>query len=110
MERSEVRKLPLLAMQLNGAAHGGKYAHITTDVVKKELASGDIFAFLTREVGADVDFSKLDDKERHELQREWQTASIAYETKQYHIEHNGLALLVAYLLSGIYMRVVILPR
>lgn len=110
MDRTEVRKLPLLAMQLNGAAHSGKYGHVTTDVVKKELASGDIFGFLAREVGADVDLKPLDDKMRLELAREWQTASTAYETKQYHIEHNGLALLVAYLLGGIYMRVVIPPR
>lgn len=76
----------------------------------EELASGDIFGFLAREVGADVDLKPLDDKMRLELARKWQTASTAYETKQYHIEHNGLALLVAYLLGGIYMRVVIPPR
>jgi len=98
---STIRSLAILATHVNGAADSGKYDHITTDVVKRELAGGDIFAFLERELGADVDVRRLTDVERHKLANWWRMWADAYETWQFHVDRSGLALLVAYLLHGI---------
>ena len=110
MARIETRKLAHLATHLNGAVDSGKYGHITTDVVKREIESGDIWDFLARELGSDVDVARLNDSDRVQLLREWQASAKWYETKQFHVTRGGIPLLVAYLLHGIAIRVVVPPR
>ena len=111
-QKITVGKLAVLATHLNGAADSGKYEHITTEVVKREIANGDVFGFLARELGTEVEyaFGELTDVDRLVLSREWRTSAEAYETRQFHVNRSGLALLVAYLLHGIYIRDYVPPR
>jgi hypothetical protein len=99
-QKREVQRWSRLAIQLNGAADSGNYEHITTAVMLHELQKGDIFTFLARELPASVwDITKLTDVDRHELSRHWQLFANAYESTQFHVSRNGLALLVAYILT-----------
>jgi hypothetical protein len=85
---------------LNGAADSGSYDHITIDVMVHELQHGDVFAFLTRELPGSVwDISQLTDVDRHRLSQHWQLFAKAYEMAQFHVSRNGLALLIAYILT-----------
>ena len=68
---STIRSLAILATHVNGGADSRKCDHITTDMVKRELAGGDIFGFLERELGVDVDGRRLTDVERHKLANVW---------------------------------------
>ena len=112
MHKTKVGTLAVLATHINGAADSGKYDHITTDVVKSEIASGGVFAFLARELGSYVEYAlgKLTDVDRHVLSREWLAYATNYETMQFHVNRGGLSLLVAYILHGIYIRDYVPPR
>jgi hypothetical protein len=111
-ESADLRRLLTLAFHLNGAADTGRYEHVTTDVVKHEILSGRIFDFLstrlTPEVAADV--AKLSDKDRHWLSKALQFAAEGYETRQFHVERSGVALLVAYLLHLVSNRLTPIPQ
>jgi len=99
-QKREIQRWSRLAIQLNGAADSGNYDHITTAVMLRELESGDVFAFLTRELPAAVwEISKLTDVDRHKLSQHWRLCAKAYEPTQFHVHRNGLALLVAYVLT-----------
>ena len=97
--KSEIQRWSRLAIQMNGAIDTGRYAHITTAVVVRELQDGNVFDLLARELPAEVwQISKLTDVDRHKLTQHWKTMAAAYEPQQFHVRHNGLALLVAYVL------------
>jgi hypothetical protein len=98
-QKSEIQRWSRLAIQLNGVVDSGKYDHITTAVILGELQKGSVFDFLSRELPRTVwDISKLTDVDRHKLSRYWQQFAEVYEPEQFHVTHNGLALLVAYVL------------
>ena len=104
-EQRALQRWSKLAIQLNGALDSGRYAHITTDVIKDRLLAGEIFDFLMRELPAAVwDISKLTDVDRHQLAKEWQLMATAYDPQQFHVSQSGLALLVAYILHMIDIR------
>ena len=97
--KSQIQRWSRLAIQLTGAIDTGRYAHITTDVIVRELQAGHIFDFLARELPPEVwHISKLTDVDRHKLTQHWKTMAEAYEPAQFHVRNNGLALLVAYVL------------
>jgi hypothetical protein len=105
-----IQRWTRLAIQLNGAADSGNYDEITPAVVLRELHAGRIFDFLVRELPADVwTISKLTDVD-HELSQQWRRMADACEPKQFHVQRNGLALLVAYLLHFIDMSHAIIPK
>ena len=110
MTKIKIGRLSALATNLNGAADSGRYDRISTDVVQREIAGGDIFGFLARELGSEVDLSRLTDVDRLALSRQWRGLSKAYETQQFHVNRSGLALLVAYLLHDIYCLDYVPPR
>jgi len=98
-QKRTIQRWSRLAIQLNGAVDSGRFAHISTEVVMHQLQNGNVFDFLTRELPESVwEISNLTDVDRHQLSHHWQTFAKAYEPKQFHISHNGLALLVAYTL------------
>jgi hypothetical protein len=98
-EKREVQRWSRLAIQLNGAADSGRFDHITTGVMLRELQDGNVFDFLTRELPATVwEVSQLTDVDRHKLSQHWHMLAAAYEPAQFHVSRNGLALLVAYVL------------
>jgi hypothetical protein len=79
------------------AVDSGDYAHLSVPVVIKEIKTGDIFAMLKRELPPSVwEIAKLTDIDRHTLEKMWKVAADGFEPRQYHVERNGLALLVAY--------------
>jgi hypothetical protein len=99
-QKRTIQRYARLAIQLNGAIDTGQYSDLSVPVVVKEIKSGDIFAMLKRELPASVwDIVKLTDIDRHALEKMWKIAADAFEPRQYHVERNGLALLVAYLLD-----------
>ena len=108
-QKAETRKWAVLATHLNGAVDTGKYEHMTTATVLGHVEQGDIFEVLARELRADVDLSKLTDVDRHKLLDYWRNFAKAYDPQQFHVRHNGLALLVAYLLHLILIRHVTPP-
>lgn len=103
-QQAETSRWAVLATHLNGAVDSGKYQHITTATILRELQEGDIFVFLASELGKDVDLSKFTDVDRHKLLEHWQTFATVYEPYQFQVRHNGLALLVGYLLHLIQIR------
>jgi hypothetical protein len=106
MPKINITKLTFLATHLNGAADSGKYSHITVDAVRREISGGDIFGFLARELGGDVDLGTFTDVERTLLSKEWRASAEAIDAQQFRVTQGGLALLVAYLLHAIYLRAV----
>ena len=105
-QQIETGRWAVLAAYLNGAVDSGKYHHIDTTVVLKHVNDGDVFEFLGTELGQDVEYglAKLTDVDRHKLLNHWRTMAEGYETYQFHVRRNGLALLVAYLLHLIGVR------
>ena len=105
-QQNETLRWAVLASFLNGAADSGKYDHIDTAVALRHIEDGDVFAFLDRELGADVAYllGRLTDVDRHTLLDHWRTFARGYETYQFHVRRNGLSLLVAYLLHLIQIR------
>ena len=110
-QQAEIYRWMFLAIRLNGAADSGKYDHVDTTVMLQHLEKGDVFEFLARELGVDVEYAlqKLTDVDRHTLLKHWRTFAVAYETQQFHVRRSGLALLVAYLLCLIQMRHTAIP-
>jgi hypothetical protein len=107
----QLRRMLVLATHLNGAADTGKYSHITTDVVKREILAGRIFDFLARELDKDVasDLNKISEQERHMLSTAWRWAAEGFDTRQFHVERSGIALLVAYLLHIVSNGLTVVP-
>ena len=101
-QKRTIQRYARLAIQLNGAIDTGQYSHLSVPVVVEEIKSGDIFAMLKRELPASVwEISRLTDVDRHTLTKMWKMAADGFEPRQYHVERNGLALLIAYLLGVI---------
>jgi len=99
-QKRTIQRYVRLAIQLNGAVDTGEYARLSVPVVVKEIKGGDIFAMLKRELPASVwEIAKLTEFDRHTLEKMWKVAADGFEPRQYHVERNGLALLVAYLLG-----------
>ncbi len=97
-----ISQLTFLGFYLNGAQGTDKYDHITIDKVKGELANGDIFQFLQKELGIDIDTSILSDEEKAALNEEWLDISIAVnESRKLCVDKGGLCLLVAYIFESI---------
>ena len=98
-QKREFQRWSRLAIQLLGAADSGRFDHITTSVVVRELEGDRLFDLLARELPAEVwEISRLTDVDRHKLSQHWRLMAQAYEPKQFHVSRSGLALLVAYLL------------
>jgi hypothetical protein len=98
-QKRTIQRWSRLAIQLNGAADSGNYDYITTAAMLRELQTGDAFDFLARELPREVwTIRKLTDVDRHKLAQHWRLMAEAYEPRQFHVQRNGLALLVAYLL------------
>ena len=57
-QQAETLRWAVLATHLDGAADSGKYDHITTAVVLRCVADGDVFELLARELQTDVDVSR----------------------------------------------------
>jgi hypothetical protein len=109
-QKRTIQRYARLAIQLNGAIDTGDYTHLSVAVVVKEIKTGDIFAMLKRELPASVwEISKLTDVDRHTLTKMWKVSADGFEPRQYHVERNGLALLVAYLLNLIDHSHAVLP-
>jgi hypothetical protein len=109
-EKKTIQRWVRLAIQLNGAAESGKFDHITTAVIAHELEHERVFEFLARELPVSVwEISKLSDTDRHQLTKEWRMMARAYDSEQFHVSRNGLALLVAYVLHMIDIRHAIIP-
>ena len=108
-EQEETLRWAVLATHLNGAADSGRYDHITAAVVLQHIDEGDVFEFLARELGNDLDLRKLTDVHRHALLQHWRIFARGYETRQFHVARGGLSLLVAYLLHLIQCRHVQIP-
>lgn len=98
-QQQAIRRWSRLAIQLLGAADSGRFDHITTAVVARELERGEVFEFLERELPSAVwEISKLTDVDRHQLERHWNVFAQGYDPQQFHVRRNGLALLAAYIL------------
>jgi hypothetical protein len=68
---------------LKPAVDSGNYDHITTDDVVRELAHGDIFAFLARALGTAVDLSTYSDEERFTLVQAWRMHAYSSKPRQF---------------------------
>ena len=109
-EKRSIQRWSRLAIQLNGAAESGSFDHLTTAVIATELEQGRVFEFLGRQLPVTVwEICKLSDVDRHELAQEWKMLANAYEPVQFHVNRNGLALLVAFVLHMIDIRHATIP-
>ena len=74
-DQQETLRWAVLATHLNGAADTRKYDHIDTTAIVHHVQDGDIFEFLSTELGPDVDdaLRKLTDVQRHMLLKHWRT-------------------------------------
>ena len=104
MSALKIRRRIVFAFHLNGALSTGKYDHISTDRVGREIAAETIFEFLERELGDDAGLNELAGRDRTELLDEWQRIKNATLASDLLVSKRGLALLVAYLLEGIKMK------
>ncbi len=98
-QKREYQRWSRLAIQLVGAADSGRFEHITTSVVIRELGQDRLFDLLARELPASVwDISTLTDADRSKLSSHWRMMAQAYEPSQFHVSRSGLALLANYVL------------
>jgi hypothetical protein len=98
-QKREIQRWSRLAIQLIGAADSGRFDHITTADMIRELQEGDVFERLTRELPASVwKISKLTDVDRHKLSRHWRMFAEAYDPEQFHVTRSGLVLLAVYVM------------
>jgi hypothetical protein len=110
-QKRTIQRWARLAIQLNGAVDTGSYAHLSVPIVIKEIQDGDIFGLLERELPTSVwEIAKLTDVDRHTLSKIWKPMAEHFEPRQHHVERNGLALLVAYLLNLIDHAHAVIPR
>jgi hypothetical protein len=110
-QKRTIQRWARLAIQLNGAVDTGAHAHLSVPIVIKEIQTGDIFGLLERELPSAVwEIARLTDVDRHTLTKIWKTMADGFEPRQYHVERNGLALLVAYLLNLIDHSHAVIPR
>ncbi len=110
-QKRTIQRWARLAIQLNGAVDTGAYTHLSVRIIIKEIQTGDIFGLLERELPSSVwGIAKLTDVDRHTLSKIWKPMADAFEPRQYHVERNGLALLVAYLLNLIDHAHAVIPR
>ena len=49
-QKRAIQRWSRLAIQLNGAAESGRFDHVTTAVIVRELEGGRVFQFLEREL------------------------------------------------------------
>lgn len=98
-QKREYQRWCRLAIQLVGAADSGRFEHLTIAAVMRELALNAVFDLLVRELPASVwEISKLTEDDRSKLSQHWRMMAQAYEPSQFHVSHNGLALLANYVL------------
>ena len=110
-QKRSIQRWSRLAIQLNGADDSGKFQHITTSVIARELEHDRVWDFLVAELPAKVwNICKLSDVDRHQLAQEWKMMSKAYDPEQFHVSRSGLALLVAYVLHMIDIRHATIPQ
>lgn len=110
-QKRTIQRWARLAIQLNGAVDTGSYAHLSVPIVIKEIKTGDIFGLLERELPTSVwEIARLTDVDRHTLSKIWKPMADGFEPRQHHVERNGLALLVAYLLNLIDHAHAVIPR
>ena len=110
-QKRTIQRWARLAIQLNGAVDTGAYTHLSVRIIIKEIQTGDIFGLLERELPSSVwEVATLTDVDRHTLSKIWKPMADAFEPRQYHVERNGLALLVAYLLNLIDHAHAVIPR
>ena len=109
-QKRTIQRWARLAIQLNGAADSGQYAHLSVPVIVRAARKEEVFALLERELPRQVwEIAKLTDVDRHTLSGLWKPMADGFEPRQYHVERNGLALLVAYLLNLINHDHAVLP-
>ena len=56
-QQNETLRWAVLATHLNGAADSGKYDHIDTSAILRHVEAADVFDFLRKELGADVEYA-----------------------------------------------------
>jgi len=98
----KISQLTFLGFYLNGAQGSSKYDYLTIEKVKEELEKGNVFQFLQKELGSDIDTSVLSDEEKTVLNTEWLDISQAIdEGRKMSVDNGGLCLLVAYIFESI---------
>lgn len=100
-----IYKLTCLAHTLNSALGSGKFQDITYQEVWEHILDESIFEFLTERLGLGVHLSFLQPVDKLELILDWQyNLGGCIESFWFDGHHNGLCLLVGYLLEGISRR------
>lgn len=100
-----LRKLGILALALTGMIDDDNHKDITIDQIRAEIDKGRIFSFLEGfprvKRGA---LLNLDPNVRAWLLSEWQSLQNATVPADFGIRHNGICLLLAYVIQSIQMR------
>lgn len=98
----KINQLTFLGFYLNGAQGTKKYGHLTINKIKEELENRNIFQFLQKELGSDIDISNLSNEEKTTLNNEWLDMSLVIdEDRKMAVTNGGLCLLVAYIFESI---------
>jgi hypothetical protein len=100
-----ITKLTVSAMLLNSAIDSKKYDYIDLDDVYTCIDNKTILSFIEDELGRDIDFSLLEERDRVELQNEWADMALVIDPRRkMGVENSGLCLLMGFLLEGIQRR------
>ena len=97
---NEVTRLTFLGFYLNGLLDGGETLSI--DETRKHVSDGSLFAWLKKNFGVGVDLSLYGPDDEAAVAELFESLTNAVDARRkFMVEHNGLALLVAYCLEGI---------
>lgn len=91
--------LTYLILELNAAIDTGLYQDISLEEVKDHIESRDLFPWLKKRLGKDIDLSLLDDGRGQEIAEHLEQIRGGYagnERRKWGIEHSGLCLLLAW--------------
>lgn len=99
-----IYKLTNLAHDLNAALGSGKFQDITYEEVWEHIDDGTIFEFLNERLGFSMAISALAPIDRFEILLDWDSLRTCVEPFKFNGHHNGLCLLVGYLLESIARR------
>ena len=91
-----------IAFNVTHALDSGRYAHISATEIRRRIEDGTLFDFLEERSARDIDISLLYNDDRAELLAEWRR--IDDPVREFGVAHDGLCLLLSYLIQGMQAR------
>jgi len=92
-----------VAFNLICAIDSAKYSFHFKDI-EAHIERRDLFDYLKKKMGDDIDLSLLDEKDKEELLDEWRDLYFSHIPSAFPVRNEGLCLLLAFCMEGMQRR------